>query len=135
MIKTEKSDPIQQDDNVPVIRLSEVYLNRAEAHARSGNDPLAQADLNLIRQRALATAPDVTLTGSALLDEILLERRRELCYEGHRVFDITRFKQNLVRVDVTGDAANYSDPGNYFIFPIPQPEMNLNPNIAQNPGY
>ena len=118
-----------------MIRLSEVYLNRAEAHARSGNDAGAQADLNLIRQRALATAPDVTLTGSDLLDEILIERRRELCYEGHRLFDITRHKQGVVRVDNTGDTANYSYPGNYFIFPIPQPEMDLNPNITQNPGY
>lgn len=123
------------DDNVPVIRLSEVYLNRAEAHARSGNDALAQADLNLIRKRALATAPDITLTGSALLEEILLERRRELCYEGHRVFDITRHKQDVVRVDVTGDVAFYAYPGDYFIFPIPQPEINVNTNITQNPGY
>ena len=58
-----------QTDNTPVIRLSEVYLNRAEANARSGGDAAAQADLNLIRQRGLATAPDVTLTGQALLDE------------------------------------------------------------------
>lgn len=124
------------EDNVSVIRLSEVYLNRAEARARSGNDVAgAQADLNLIRQRALATAPDITLTGSALLDEILLERRRELCYEGHRLFDITRHKQDLVRVDVTGDVSFYAYPGDYFIFPIPYPEMDLNPNITQNPGY
>jgi len=124
-----------QTDNIPVIRLSEVYLNRAEARAHSGQDVAAQADLNLIRQRALATAPDVTLTGQALLDEILIERRIELSYEGHRIHDIMRHKQDVVRVDVTGDVAFQAYPCNYCILPIPFEETDANPNITQNAGY
>lgn len=134
-MRVNKYPTLTNIDNVPVIRLSEVYLNRAEAYARSGNDALAQADLNLIRKRGLATAPDITLTGSALLDEILIERRRELCYEGHRIFDITRHMLDVVRVDVTGDVSFVAYPSNYVIFPIPDGEINVNTNIAQNPGY
>lgn len=125
----------QQTDNVPVIRLSEVYLNRAEANARLGNDAAAQTDLNTIRQRGLATAPDVSATGQALIDEILIERRIELGYEGHRIHDLMRTKQDIVRVDATGDVANMAYPCQFCILPIPEHEMNANPQIAQNPGY
>jgi len=118
-----------------VIRLSEVYLNRAEARARSGQDASAQADLNLIRQRGLATAPDVTLTGAALLADILIERRIELGYEGHRIHDIMRHKQDVARVDVTGDIAFQGYPCNFCILPIPFEETDANPNITQNDGY
>lgn len=125
----------QQTDNVPVIRLSEVFLNRAEANARLGNDGLAQADLDTIRHRGLATAPDVTATGQALIDEILIERRIELGYEGHRIHDLMRNQQDIVRVDVTGDVANMPYPCQFCVLPIPEWEINANPNITQNPGY
>lgn len=125
----------QQTDNVPVIRLSEVYLSRAEAHARLGDHAAAQSDLDTIRQRGLATAPPVTATGQALIDEILIERRIELGYEGHRIHDLMRNKQDIVRVDVTGDVAHMPYPCDYCILPIPEWEMNANPNISQNPGY
>ena len=124
-----------QTDNVPVIRLSEVYLNRAEANARSGGDVAAQADLNLIRQRGLATAAPVTLTGQALLDEILIERRIELGYEGHRIHDIMRHKLSVTRVDVTGDVSQINYPCNFCILPIPFAEGDANENITQNAGY
>jgi hypothetical protein len=122
-------------DNVPVIRLSEVYLNRAEAYARMGQEADAQADLNMIRQRGLATAPDVTATGQALLDEIAIERRIELGFEGHRIHDLMRHKMDIDRVDVTGDVAHMGYPCQFCVLPIPQPETDTNPNIAQNPGY
>lgn len=125
----------QNTDNVPVIRLGEVYLNRAEARYHLGQDAQAQADLNEIRQRGLETAPDVTVTGQALLDEILLERRIELGYEGHRIHDLMRYKQGFTRNDCTGDVCSMSYPCQFCILPIPQPEMDTNPNIAQNPGY
>jgi hypothetical protein len=122
-------------DNIPIIRLSEVYLNRAEANAQLGNDGPAQDDLDLIRQRALPTAPDVTATGQALINEILVERRKELGYEGHGVLDITRNRRDVVRDDCTGDVCTYTYPGNFFVLPIPQEEMDANPNMTQNTGY
>ena len=123
-------------DNIPVIRLSEVYLNRAEARAKSGsNETGAQDDLNMIRQRGLASAPDVTATGSALIDEILIERRIELCFEGHRIYDATRNQQDIVRVNCTSTVCTISYPNDRFILPIPDGETNSNPNIQQNAGY
>ena len=121
--------------NVPVIRLSEVYLNRAEAAVRMGDDAAARADLDRIRQRGLATAPNATASGQALLDEILLERRIELGYEGHRIFDITRHRLDVVRTDCTSTVRFYGYPGPYLILPIPWAEIHVNPNIRQNPGY
>ena len=122
-------------DNVPVIRLSEVYLNRAEALARLSQDAAAQTDLNLIRQRSFAAAPNVTATGQALLDEIATERRIELGYEGHRIHDLMRYKMDINRVDVTGDVAFMAYPCAFCILPIPQEEMDVNPNMTQNPQY
>ena len=83
-------------DNVSIIRLSEVYLNRAEARANLGNDAGAQAD-DIIRQRANPGAAAVTATGAALKTEVYNERRAELAFEGHRIFDINRRKQSLAR--------------------------------------
>ena len=122
-------------DHIPIIRLSEIYLNRAEARARSGQDVAAQADLNMIRQRGLASAPDVTSTGPALLAEILIERRIELGFEGHRIHDIMRHKQDVSRVDYTGDVGFQGYPCNFCILPIPFGETDANPNITQNDGY
>lgn len=122
-------------DNIPIIRLSEVYLNRAEARARAGQDAGAQADLDMIRQRALPSAPGVTATGQALLDEIAIERRIELGYEGHRIHDLMRNKMDINRVDVTGDVSFMAYPCNFCILPIPQPETDTNENITQNVGY
>lgn len=123
------------DDEVPIVRLSEVYLNRAEAKARLGQAAAAQADLNVIRKRGLATAPGVTATGQALLDEILKERRIELHGEGHRIHDLMRYKKGVVRVDNTSTRATMPYPCNFCILPIPFEEMDANPNMVQNAGY
>ena len=123
-------------DNLPVIRLSEVILNRAEARAKDGDDVGALADLNLIRERAGIPELD-GLTGQPLVDAILEERRRELFAEGHRVFDITRNKLNVVRTDCTApdNACTINYPNDRFILPLPQEETNVNDNIRQAPGY
>jgi len=126
-------------DNIPIIRLSEVYLNRAEAKAKLGQDAAAQADLNLIRQRGFAAAPAVVATGQALIDEILIERRIELANEGHSVHDLMRNGLDIDRYDFTGDVAFMAYPCNFCILPIPQAETELNdpeaPHIVQNAGY
>ncbi|MGV3541267.1 MAG: RagB/SusD family nutrient uptake outer membrane protein [Rufibacter sp.] len=123
-----------QDDNIKVIRLAEVYLIRAEARAEQGKNDLAQDDLFEVMKRADPTALKVLLTGPELVDRILLERRKELAFEGNRLFDLTRKKKdvNLIRA-TSSTIIPYND--NRLILPIPIAEINANPNIAQNPGY
>jgi hypothetical protein len=119
-------------DNVPVIRLSEMYLNRAEAYARMGgaaNEQLAQADLNKIRTRVGLSV--IQPTGQALIDAILKERRMELAFEGQRFFDLTRLGKDIPKETVA--PINFKD---YRILPpVPLSDLQINPNLVPNPGY
>ena len=72
------------------IRSAEAFLNRMEAYALSGEEGLALAELNAFRKARIIGYTDVSLSGQTLLDEIRLERRKELCFEGHRWFDLRR---------------------------------------------
>jgi starch-binding outer membrane protein, SusD/RagB family len=117
-------------DNVPLIRHSELLLNRAEAYAMQGgaNEALALADLNtLLTARGL---PVVALAGPALLTEILRQRRIELAFEGHRFFDLKRRGADIIKAP---NNVLYDDTR---ILPaIPQREIDGNPNLVQNDGY
>lgn len=108
---------------VPIIRLAEMHLIRAEANVRggttTGDSPLN--DINLIRNRA--NAPALT---AVTLDDVLMERRLELAFEGHRLHDIKRNQENV------GTLAYNADE---LVFPIPEREINANPSLVQNPGY
>ncbi|HMP31162.1 MAG TPA: RagB/SusD family nutrient uptake outer membrane protein, partial [Saprospiraceae bacterium] len=112
-----------QFGTVPIIRLAEMYLIRAESNQRlnstTGATPLE--DVNRLRTRSgLAAKTSVTL------DDILLERRLELAFEGHRIHDIRRLKQRFGNFD-------YNDPK--LVFPIPAREIEANKNLVQNAGY
>ena len=97
-------------DNIPVFRISELYLNRAEANYRLGNTATALTDLNVIRTRAGLRAA-TGLTGDALLNEILRQRRLEFAFEGHRWFDLKRLGRDIVKAAPVQSVA-YSDfPG------------------------
>lgn len=117
-----------------ILRLGEMYLNRAEARAQQGNTADAQADLNMSRNRA--GLGSITPTGAALMDAILLERRLELAFEGHRHYDMVRTGTNLNRGECNGISictASFDDFR--MTYPIPEREMEVNPNMVQNPGY
>jgi hypothetical protein len=150
--------------NERIIRLSDVYLMYAEACYHTGDDGNAKLYLNKVRERArqgnAAILPDVTSSGTALLDAIYHERRVELCGEGHRFHDLVRtgrleqeLKTDGYKVKaalsrdgsggyIVGDsgealfvATNLSLPKHLF-FPIPQSEVdNSGGLITQNPGY
>lgn len=61
---------------------------------------------------------------------------RELCFEGHRLFDLTRHRQGVVRHNAEGEVIfERSYPDNYFVLPICQLEIEANRGIQQNPGY
>jgi starch-binding outer membrane protein, SusD/RagB family len=121
-------------DNVPVVRVAEVYLNRAEAMATPGspvlNEVAALADLNLIlTNRGL---PAVALTGTALYDEILRQRRIELAYEGHRFWDLKRLGRDLIK---SPHYLNVAFTDARILAAVPQREVDGNPNLVQNFGY
>lgn len=118
-------------DNVPVIRLSEMYLNRAEAYAHmQGMEGAALADVNIIRNRA--GLPSVGgLSEDVLVAEVLRQRRLELCFEGHNWFDYKRRGQNIVKPN--GTVLNFTD---YRILGrIPWRDVNGIPLLRQNFNY
>ncbi|MFC0778693.1 RagB/SusD family nutrient uptake outer membrane protein [Flavobacterium sp. HJSW_4] len=115
-----------------IMRLSEQFLIRAEARAFLGDLDGATDDLNKIRQRAGINILD-TSTQQEILDAIQNERRSELFTEqGHRFFDLKRFG----KLDVTLSNIKPGWDSTDSLFPIPQTELNTNPNLLpQNSGY
>ncbi len=119
-----------------ILRLAEMYLIRAEARVKEGNTTGATADINVIRNRAgLAD-----FAGTVNLTEVLAEKNREFAFEGHRTFDLWRNGLPLVRqqantgLEVSAPAFIAAD--SYLrVYPIPQSELDTNPNITQAPGY
>ena len=121
--------------NAPVhyLRLAEIYLNRAEAKVKTGDNAGALADLNVIHTRAGLT-PLSGLTGQALFDAILNERRIELAFEGHNSYDYFRNGLSMVR--------NYSSFGSQpltisatdpkVVLRISQDVLAENSNMKQN---
>ncbi len=107
-------------NNIKIIRASELYLSRAEAAAESGNLASALTDLNLIRKRANPAAVNLTIINQQqLVDSVLAERRRELCFEAHSLWDISRKKKNLVRTDCSSSNCSFSYPNDKFACPRP----------------
>ena len=134
-------------------RLTEMYLNYAEAQIELGNADEAKTYINLVRARV--GMPPVTETGDALRERYRKERRIEMVFEDQRIFDVNRW---LIAEDVLGKPAygvNVSEDGMggfiydftrvvddtrawdpaYVRFPIPFTETQINKNLEQNPGY
>ncbi|MDY0905148.1 RagB/SusD family nutrient uptake outer membrane protein [Pedobacter sp. CFBP9032] len=127
-------DAVNNSDNSPVIRTTEVYLNLAEALAHQSATPNAEAITILnsrIRSRAGLTAKTV-VSQQALIDALLIERRKELAFEGHSRMDLLRNRQPL-RVGNAPAAFG----GAKTVLPIPQREIDNNPGLQgqQNAGY
>jgi len=111
---------------IPVIRLAEMYLTRAEANFRKGGAPIGPntplEDVNIIHERA-GLNPLSSITN---VDEIVNERYLELAFEGERFFTVKRLK-------LTVNGLPYNDPK--LILPIPQREIDLGNALPQNAGY
>jgi starch-binding outer membrane protein, SusD/RagB family len=130
-------------DNVPVIRIAEVYLIRAEAQATAGSSVLnlvnALADLKAIKSKrytdytgSAQELADNASTQPVLLDEILRQRRIELAFEGQRFFDLKRLGKDLVKAPHYNTVA-FTDTR--ILAPILQADVDGNPNLKQNLGY
>lgn len=139
------ADPAEVGGNhgndYPLFRLGEMYLIRAEAAFELGNTAQALADINAIRAR-VGVAPRATITR----ETILLERLYEMNFEMRR-------RQDLIRANESTPSTDPSTPrgsGNLFtrpwgfktasepfrvVLPIPQNQINANPNLTQNAGY
>lgn len=130
------------DDNIQILRLAEMYLNRAEARANKSPADLSGAlsDLNEIRNRA--GLQDTTGTGVDSQEEILraIEKERgiEFMLESQRWYDLVRTgraMEVLTNIDRTnGEPVSLDDPGR-MVFPIPSRDMDSNENLEQNEAY
>ena len=123
------------------IRAAEMYLIEAECEAELGNYSAAQEALHVVQSRSQQGKPRSINTGQELIDEILIERRKELFGEGFRWNDIKRRQLPLARSGdhwVNADFGPESQDYYRLTFPIPQSEIDANSMITeaeQNPGY
>lgn len=140
--------PLRND--IKVFRLSEMYLILAECYARSGNfNGASNSSAAVVKQirdarRMVGTETlPVYATMQDALRDILVERRMELSFEGHRYLDLKRLGVELgVSIDrsitddeITSLPVTIPNTDHRFTLPIPTDEVNANGNIQQNPGY
>jgi starch-binding outer membrane protein, SusD/RagB family len=120
--------------NFRVIRYADVLLMQAEALNEQGNTAAAAPFVNQVRARVNLPALAGGLSQAQMRDAILRERMFELGLEGQRLFDLTRHGQ-LTAALVSRDPEFTSFAAGRELLPIPQTEINLNPNVRQNTGY
>lgn len=124
--RTAYSDGRMPDNDIVLYRYADVLLMKAEAKVRNGES--GDEQLNAVRSRA--GMPSLAATLANILDERLLE----LVWEGWRRQDMIRFGTYCAPYDIhtpsSADKKRYT-----IVFPIPEKARELNPNLAQNPGY
>ena len=121
--------------NFKALRTGEMYLIRAEANAKIGDETDALDDLNTLRAARINGYVPEVLSGTALTDAIELERRKELICEGHRFFDLKRTTRIINRTNCS-NFCTLTPTDRSWTWPVPQPEIDANPAILpQNPGY
>lgn len=106
--------------NIPLMRLAEVYLNRAEARFNLGNTTGALEDLNMVRKRA-----GITDTVSINLTALYYERSKELVFQGDNFFNMKRLQKAISDQKLPWDDRR-------LLYLVPQREMDVNPNLVQN---
>lgn len=127
-----------------ILRTAEVMLIKAEALAELGQSDAARTALDAVRAERYSGFTPGTEVGSLLKNAIALERRLELAFEGSRFTDLKRLGMDAQRstfghlsdgsgVPAVEQLLSASDTR--FQLPIPIGEINLNPNMVQNPGY
>jgi ribosomal protein L25 (general stress protein Ctc) len=133
-VENRRSDPA-------VLRVSEMYLIHAEALCLGGGDLKGAAeDIKALRARALGKNPSeisLSYTGADGLDRLIQEERaKELCFEGHRYFDLKRRHEDIVRpATTTSTVRTLKYPDYRYVLPICQLEMQANDSMIQNENY
>ncbi len=124
-------------DNIHILRIAEIYLNRAEARIKKGDLTGALADLNKVHMRAGPSALAIT-DAVALQAAVIQERKLEFAEEGHRLFDLMRTGLALTKLTAldrkNGPNVALTSAGRQ-VFPIPSYEVNANKNMVQNDAY
>jgi hypothetical protein len=132
------------DLNYTIYRLADVMLMYAEASNRAEGHPNSDAIayVNAIRARALLPSVNGEMTQDEFEKEVWTQRCLELCYENKMWFDILRTRK--VRNDITKSFDDFvghttvwgkTFTESQLLFPIPQREIDNNPNLTQNPGF
>ncbi|MGL5683649.1 MAG: RagB/SusD family nutrient uptake outer membrane protein [Marinifilaceae bacterium] len=115
--------------NMPkIFRLSEIYLWKAEAHYHLGEEGEALSTLHAFQNKRNVTVSSIS--GESLYAEIKKERIKELCMEGHRLYDLKRYKQGFKRSPMSQTVPSSStlavDADNVrFTWPIPKQELDV----------
>ena len=116
-----------QTGDVPLLRLGEIYLNKAEAQMRSGDNGGAAETLN-----ELLDSRDGADAVGSIDEQVMIDNRGfELYWEGHRRRDLIRFGQFLRPYT----EKEYESEPFRVLFPFPQSQVDANANLDQNPGY
>ena len=117
-------------NDVPIMRISDIYLIRAEAKLRNGDAAGALADVNYLRSKRSAAGKTLPAMASVTLDDILKERGYELYWEGLR-------RQDLIRFGKFGDAWQEKPvtAATKILFAVPTSAISVNANLTQNPSY
>lgn len=122
-------------NNIVVLRLSEMYLNRAEAivNGATVSGVSARSDMD-----ALLGERNVDIVANAIGNTFVQEeRRKELAWEGHYIYDLARWGQPVVRSDadypLCSSNLTVEFPSYKWALPIPKRELELNGNLVQNP--
>jgi hypothetical protein len=125
------------DIDFPMFRLADVYLMLAESSFRMGDQATALQYINSIRTRAYNTS--AFNFSSLTLDDILDERARELSWEATRRTDLIRFGKftggDYLWSFKGGDVNGIATEAFRDLYPIPNADLLLNPNLTQNLGY
>jgi hypothetical protein len=136
---------LQSSVNIPIIRYAEIVLFNAEA-INELNGPTNDAYNAVNRIRLRAGLPNLTegLTKEQFRDSVYLERRKEFVYEQIRWFDLIReidkdgnktvLVSAIKKID-KGIGKTDADIAKYYLLPIPQAEIDTNPNLTQNPNW
>ncbi|MES2005628.1 MAG: RagB/SusD family nutrient uptake outer membrane protein [Bacteroidota bacterium] len=125
-------------DDTKVIRYADVLLILAEAYYNLGDIINANISLNKVATQRDPSFIGWTDLGTQALENILTERRKELAFEGYRLWDLVRLQRTFTKVmdqDAPQNNLTVTPANNKLLFPIPVNETNVNPSITQNAGY
>jgi hypothetical protein len=142
MYKMGRSGEIFGGSNVMLLRLADIILLRAEALNAIGQTADAITLLDQVRAR-VNLAPTAATSQSEVKLAILKERRLELLVENNRYWDLQRYFNDTSLfvaylnglTDSSGNSLGYQATADKIFAPIPQSEVDINPNLVQNAGY